>query len=84
LYTKFFFLDSEKKFSDEIIFIVDEIAPPTVAKDIIEDFFMHFDKKNKKSKSFSMQSSNLLTGKLCKNLVYKKNCFLKLFSHIYR
>ena len=47
-------------FSNEIIFVVEEIAP-TVAKDIIEDFFIHFDKKKKKSKS-SAKSSYLLSG----------------------
>ena len=64
--TKFFFtfLDSEKMFSNEIIFVVEEIAP-TVAKDIIEDFFIHFDKKKTKSKSkskSSAKSSYLLSG----------------------
>ena len=49
-------------FSNEIIFVVEEIAP-TVAKDIIEDFFIHFDKKKKKSKSkSSAKSSHLLSG----------------------
>ena len=49
-------------FSNEIIFVVEEIAP-TVAKDIIEDFFIHFDKKKKNSKSkFSAKSSYLLSG----------------------
>ena len=47
-------------FSNEIIFVVEEIAP-TVAKDIIEDFFIHFDKKKSKSKS-SAKSSYLLSG----------------------
>ena len=45
-------------FSNEIIFVVEEIAP-TVAKDIIEDFFIHFDKKKSKS---SAKSSYLLSG----------------------
>ena len=49
-------------FSNEIIFVVEEIAP-TVAKDIIEDFFIHFDKKKKNSKSkSSAKSSYLLSG----------------------
>ena len=51
-------------FSNEIIFVVEEIAP-TVAKDIIEDFFIHFDKKKTKSKSkskSSAKSSYLLSG----------------------
>ena len=49
-------------FSNEIIFVVEEIAP-TVAKDIIEDFFIHFDKKKKNSKSkTSAKSSYLLSG----------------------
>ena len=49
-------------FSYEIIFVVEEIAP-TVAKDIIEDFFIHFDKKKKNSKSkTSAESSYLLSG----------------------
>ena len=45
-------------FSNEIIFVVEEIAP-TVTKDIIEDFFIHFDKKKSKS---SAKSSYLLSG----------------------
>ena len=59
-------------FSNEIIFVVEEIAP-TVAKDIIEDFFIHFDKKKSKS---SAKSSYLLSGMYAIQILFRPNHLL--------